>query len=121
MELDRIRYDMPQRIRVDLWNYAGAILASVGYPSLIILAVSGCRSRSSPQIGAVGQMALSNYLLHSVVASIVFLGWGLDLPGGSTTRSSFSSSWCSGSLSFSSAPCGSRDIASARSSGCGDR
>lgn len=82
MELDRIRYDMPQRLLVDLWNYTGAILASVGYASLIILAVKrdvvrGLRRR----LAAVGQMALSNYLLHSVVASIVFLGWGLGFAG----------------------------------------
>jgi uncharacterized protein len=82
MELDRIRYAMPQRILVDLWNYAGAIPASVGYASLIILAVKrdvvhGLRGR----LAAVGQMALSNYLLHSVVTSIVFLGWGFGFVG----------------------------------------
>ncbi len=82
MELDRARYAMPERIVLDLWNYTGAVFASVGYAALLILAVKhdvvrGLRRR----LAAVGQMALSNYLLQSIVTSIVFLGWGLGLAG----------------------------------------
>jgi len=32
-------------------------------------------------LAAVGQMALTNYLLHSIVASVLFLGWGFGLAG----------------------------------------
>ena len=58
------------------------MFASVGYAALLILAVKrdvvrGLRRR----LAAVGQMALSNYLLQSIVTSIVFLGWGLGLAG----------------------------------------
>ena len=81
-ELERARFALPQRIVLDLWNYAGAILASVGYAAALILAVKhGALSRARRALGAVGQMALSNYLLHSIVASVLFLGWGFGLAG----------------------------------------
>jgi uncharacterized protein len=32
-------------------------------------------------LAAVGQTAFSNYLLHSIVASVLFLGWGFGLAG----------------------------------------
>ena len=37
--------------------------------------------RLRTSLAAVGQMALSNYLLQSVLSSVVFLGWGLGLVG----------------------------------------
>jgi uncharacterized protein len=82
MELDRIRFGMPERLLLDLWNYTGAVFASVGYAALLILAVKldmvrGLRRR----LAAVGQMALTNYLFQSVVTSIIFLGWGLGFAG----------------------------------------
>ena len=39
IELERIRFAMPDRAITDLWNYAGAVFASVGYAALIILAI----------------------------------------------------------------------------------
>ena len=32
-------------------------------------------------LAAVGQMAFSNYLIHSIITSILFLGWGFGLAG----------------------------------------
>jgi uncharacterized protein len=82
MELDRARFAMPERIVLDLWNYTGAVFASVGYAALLILAVKrdafGALRR---RLAAVGQMALTNYLFQSVVTSIIFLGWGLGFAG----------------------------------------
>jgi uncharacterized protein len=81
-ELERARFALPQRILLDLWNYAGAVLASVGYAAVLILAVKHrALSPVRGALAAVGQMALSNYLLHSVVASALFLGWGFGLAG----------------------------------------
>jgi uncharacterized protein len=82
MELDRARFAMPDRIVLDLWNYTGAVFASVGYAATLIYAVKrnafvGLRRR----LAAVGQMALTNYLFHSVLTSIVFLGWGFGFAG----------------------------------------
>jgi uncharacterized protein len=82
MELERARFALPPRILLDLWNYAGAILASVGYAAALILIVKyGALSRVRKALAAVGQMALSNYLLHSVTASVLFLGWGFGMAG----------------------------------------
>jgi uncharacterized protein len=81
-ELERVRFAMPDRALMDVWNYAGAVFASIGYAAVLILIV---KRRALPAIrrslAAVGQMALTNYLIHSSVASIVFLGWGFGLAG----------------------------------------
>ena len=82
LELDRAGFALPERIILDLWNYAGAIFVSIGYAALIILAVKhGALSGLRRALAAVGQMALTNYLLHSIVASVLFLGWGFGLAG----------------------------------------
>jgi uncharacterized protein len=82
VELERVQFALPQRILLDLWNYVGAVLASVGYAAAVILAVKhGALRRVRNALAAVGQMALTNYLLHSIVASTLFLGWGFGLAG----------------------------------------
>jgi uncharacterized protein len=82
MELERIRYAFPQRTLVDLWNYIGAVFASVGYAAILLVlmkrdALPSLRRR----LAAVGQMALSNYLFQSIVTAIIFLGWGFGFTG----------------------------------------
>ena len=82
LELDRAAFALPQRIILDLWNYAGAVFLSVGYAAFIILAIKydilrGARSA----LAAVGQMALTNYLGTSIVTSALFKGWGFGLAG----------------------------------------
>ena len=73
---------MPQRTTADLWNYAGAVFASVGYAAALILLVKrGALGRLRRALAAVGQMAFTNYLLQSVITSVVFLGWGFGLAG----------------------------------------
>jgi uncharacterized protein len=82
LELDRAGFALPERIILDLWNYTGAIFVSIGYAALLILAVKlGALSGLRRALAAVGQMALTNYLLHSIVASVLFLGWGFGLAG----------------------------------------
>jgi uncharacterized protein len=82
MTLDRVAYAMPQRTFADLWNYAGAMLASVGYAALLIYVVKrGLLAGLRRTLAAVGQMALTNYLFQSVITSAIFLGWGLGLVG----------------------------------------
>jgi uncharacterized protein len=82
VELERVRFAMPQRVAADLWNYAGAVLASVGYAAVLTLLVKrnalGALRRA---LAAVGQMAFSNYLMHSIVTAILFLGWGFGFAG----------------------------------------
>lgn len=82
LELDRAQFALPERIILDLWNYTGAVFTSVGYAAALILLVKhdllGGLRRA---LAAVGQMAFSNYLTHSIVASVLFLGWGFGLAG----------------------------------------
>ncbi len=81
-ELERIRFAMPERTVADLWNYAGSVLASVGYAAVLILIVKrGVLAALRRRLAAVGRMAFSNYLLQSVITSILFLGWGFGLAG----------------------------------------
>ena len=82
VELERVRFNMPQRAAADLWNYTGAVFASVGYASVVILIVkSGVLAGGRRALAAVGQMAFSNYLFQSVVTSILFFGWGFGFAG----------------------------------------
>ena len=82
MELERVRFAMPTRAAMDLWNYVGAAIASVGYAAALIHIVKrGAFTALRRALAAVGQMAFSNYLFQSVVTSILFLGWGVGLAG----------------------------------------
>jgi uncharacterized protein len=81
-ELERVRFATPARSVPDLWNYTGAVLASVGYAALLVLLVKHSAAPNLRRaLAAVGQMALTNYLLQSVLASVLFLGWGFGLAG----------------------------------------
>jgi uncharacterized protein len=80
--LERIRFAMPERTVADLWNYVGAVLASIGYASVLIVVVKrGGLVGLRRALAAVGQMAFSNYLFHSIFTAIVFLGWGFGFVG----------------------------------------
>ena len=82
LELERVAYAMPVRAVVDLWNYVGAVLASIGYAATLIWIIKrGMLAGLRRRLAAVGQMAFSNYLFHSVTASVLFLGWGFGLAG----------------------------------------
>ena len=80
--LESVGFRMPSRAAADVWNYAGAVFASIGYAAAILLvvkhqAVPALRRR----LAAVGQMALSNYLFHSVITAVIFLGSGFGFAG----------------------------------------
>ena len=80
--LERIRFAMPQRTLADVWNYAGAVLVSIGYAALLIVLVKrGALAGLRRALAAVGQMAFSNYLSQSIITSVLFLGWGFGLAG----------------------------------------
>ena len=65
-----------------IWNYVGAVFASIGYAATLIWIVKhGRMAGLRRRLAAVGQMAFSNYLFHSVTASVLFLGWGFGLAG----------------------------------------
>jgi uncharacterized protein len=82
VELERARFAMPARTVADVWNYIGAVFASVGYAALLILIVkNGVLAGLRRALAAVGQMAFSNYLFQSVTTAILFLGWGFGFAG----------------------------------------
>ena len=64
------------------FNYWPSIAVSLGYVGLVMLA---CRSnalrRATRPFAAVGQTALSNYLLQTVICTTIFYGHGLGLYG----------------------------------------
>ena len=81
-ELERIGYTMPDRAAIDIWNYIGSVFASVGYAATLILLVkANAAAALGRRLAAVGQMALTNYLTHSILASALFLAWGFGLAG----------------------------------------
>jgi len=81
-ELERVRYGMPERTIPDLWNYGGAVLASVGYAAAFLWVIKrGMLAGLRRRLAAVGQMAFSNYLCHSIITAVIFLGWGFGFAG----------------------------------------
>jgi uncharacterized protein len=60
----------------------GRLLLAIGYTGLIMLICkAGILSALMAGLARVGQMALSNYLMQSVICNFIFLGFGLGLAG----------------------------------------
>jgi uncharacterized protein len=64
------------------YNYFASILVSFGWVGLVMLA---CQSTSWLQrlrpLAAVGHMAFSNYILHTLICTTLFYGYGFGLFG----------------------------------------
>lgn len=66
----------------DVAHGIGAPLMGVGYlAGMALLAESSRLQRVLEPFAAVGRMALTNYLAHSVIATTLFYGYGLGLYG----------------------------------------
>jgi uncharacterized protein len=63
------------------FNYWGAILVDVGWIGALMLLCSWGPSRLTTTLGAVGRMAFSNYILQTVICTLLFYGHGLGLFG----------------------------------------
>jgi uncharacterized protein len=60
-------------------NQVGSVLVALGHIALLMLLVqSGAFRRLLARFAAVGRMALSNYLMHSIVMTTIFYGYGLN-------------------------------------------
>ena len=61
-----------------VYDHLGVILITAGHIGLIMLV---CQSRIltglKMRLAAVGRMAFSNYIMHSVIMAIIFYGYGL--------------------------------------------
>jgi uncharacterized protein len=65
-----------------LYNAFGSLVVALGHVGLIMLIVqSGALAWLTRRLAAVGRMALSNYLMHSIVCTTLFYGYGLGLFG----------------------------------------
>ena len=63
-------------------NYVGSVLVALGHIGLVLwLTRRGVFTRLLDRFAAVGRMALSNYLAHSLILTTVFYGYGLGLYG----------------------------------------
>ena len=63
-------------------NYVGSILVAFGHIAAVMLVVkNGVGPGLMARFTAVGRMALTNYLMHSLVLTTIFYGYGLELYG----------------------------------------
>jgi len=63
-------------------NYVGSLLVAFGHIGLVMLITkTGVWRGMMDRFAAVGRMALTNYLMHSVLLTTVFYGYGLGLYG----------------------------------------
>ncbi len=63
-------------------NYFGSIIVALGHIALVMLLIrTGFVQGLLRRFAAIGRMALTNYLMHSVVLTTVFYGYGLGLYG----------------------------------------
>lgn len=63
-------------------NYVGSVLVALGHVAAVMLLVKkGYAAALMARFSAVGRMALTNYLLHSIVMTTIFYGYGLGLYG----------------------------------------
>jgi uncharacterized protein len=61
------------------FNHVGGILVALGHVGIVMLICkSGVLSWLTTRLAAVGRMALSNYLLDSIVCTTIFYGYGFD-------------------------------------------
>ena len=76
-------FDPVYTVRVgNVPNYVGSVLVALGHvAAFALLAKAGVLSGLFGRLRAVGRTAFSNYLLHSLVMTSLFYGYGLGLYG----------------------------------------
>ena len=63
-------------------NYIGSVFVALGHIAVVMLIVkTGALKRLMQRFAAVGRMAFTNYLLHSIILTTVFYGYGFGLYG----------------------------------------
>ncbi len=61
-----------------LYNYWGSLLVSAGYIAIVMLwERREWLPRMKHRLAAVGRMAFTNYILHTLICSFIFYGFGL--------------------------------------------
>ena len=63
-------------------NYIASILIALGHVGLVMIVIkSGVCSKLMTRFAAVGRMAFTNYLMHSIILTTIFYGYGFGLYG----------------------------------------
>jgi uncharacterized protein len=63
-------------------NYWGSVIVAFGHIGSVMLIVkTGALQKLMARFASVGRMALTNYLMHSVILTTVFYGYGFGLYG----------------------------------------
>jgi uncharacterized protein len=63
-------------------NYVASLLIALGHIALVMtIFKSGALNSLMQRFAAVGRMAFTNYLMHSIILTTVFYGYGLGLYG----------------------------------------
>lgn len=64
------------------FNYVGSLFVAVGHVGVVMLICKAGMMRGlTIRLAAVGRMALSNYLMQSLICTTLFEGWGFGLYG----------------------------------------
>ncbi|HEY7313222.1 MAG TPA: DUF418 domain-containing protein [Gemmataceae bacterium] len=64
------------------FNYVGSLFVALGHVGVVMLICkAGLATWLTSRLAAVGRMALSNYLLQTVLCTTLFEGWGFSLYG----------------------------------------
>lgn len=64
------------------FNYVGSLFVALGHVGLVMLICkAGLLRGLTARLAAVGRMALSNYLMQTLICTTLFEGWGFDLYG----------------------------------------
>jgi uncharacterized protein len=91
--LPMVAYDTWLRISVDfhgpemisariIWGYLSALAIAMGHVGVVMLIFqSGALQWLTRRLAAAGRMALSNYLMQSIICTTLFYGYGLSLFG----------------------------------------
>jgi uncharacterized protein len=66
----------------DITHELGRVPTTIGHIGLIMLFIkSGMLPFLQRSLAAVGQMAFTNYIMHSVICNFIFLGYGFGMYG----------------------------------------
>ncbi len=77
------QWDMTWLFKIGgLPNYVASFFVALGHIALVMLIVkSGALRNLMARFSAVGRMAFTNYLMHSIVMTTIFYGYGFGLYG----------------------------------------